>query len=568
MFRSVDHLPADVLGLSPVARAALSGRPQPAGLPGMLIPARVEDIPRPPDLLDLDERAELADALESALTIRAPHVAVLDSLRNLRKSGTSMVIAGQQPAFLGGPLYNIYKAVHAIRLARALGEAWGTPVIPAFWNHADDHDIAEVHHLWLMNTNLDLYKLHLASMSSGRQRFGEIILDQELHKLTPTREALRQNLWQGNSAGGAVETFMPRSGETFSGAFTQLLLDLFGHHGLVVVEPDVIRNPMSSALADLVATDVHAALQEGSRALEGAGLSPAINPTEAALVFQHRGGQRHALRLASPDTYAFDDEPGSRTPSELAAAIVQDRANWSPGALLRPLVQDRVLPAAAYIGGWGELAYHAQLPPLRRASNLPLTPFIPRLSATLVDPESDAALVKLGVSAQTVLEHRGELNELFQDDTPEQPPVLDKLRAIANNASKELSGLRVELEALDRGLAAQLKRTGKQISMNIDKLVQKAERVHKNKQGHGTRHLRRLQSALFPRGQPQERVRGAIEFVARFGRDWIDQMIESSEPLPTEHLVVHLRDQQAQPGADSPPPEAEPNPPSTPPLTQ
>ncbi len=564
MFRSVDHLPADVLGLSSVARAALAGRPQPAGLPGMLIPARIEDIPRPPDMLDQDERGELGDALGSALAPRAPHVAVLDSLRSLRKPGTSMVIAGQQPAFLGGPLYNIYKAVHAIRLARALEEAWGMPVIPTFWNHADDHDIAEVHHLWLMNTNLDLYKLHLASMSSGRHRFGEIVLDEELHKLTATREALRQNLWQGGSAGGAVETFAPRSGETFSGAFTQLLLDLFGHHGLVVIEPDMIRNPMSSALADLVATDVHGALQDGSRALDGAGLSHAINPAEAALVFQHRDGQRHALRLASPSTYAFDGEPGSRTPSELAAAIVQDRANWSPGALLRPLVQDRVLPAAAYIGGWGELAYHAQLPPLRRAASLPLTPFVPRLSATLVDPETDAALTKLGVSTRTVLEHRGQLNELFQDDTPERPPVIDRLRAIAGNAAKELSGLRAELEALDRGLAAQLKKTGKQINMNIDKLVQKAERVHKNKQGHSTRHLRRLQSALFPRDQPQERVRGAVEFVARFGRGWIDQMIESSEPLPTEHLVVHLRDQHGQQEADSPLPEAEPNPPLNP----
>lgn len=550
MFRRVDHLPADVLGLSAVARAALAGRPQPASLPGMVIPARVEDFPPPPDDLTTEERAELSETLERALSQHAPHVAVLESVRSIATPGACMVVAGQQPGYLGGPLYNVFKAIHAIRLARALQEAWGKPVIPAFWNHADDHDIAEVHHLWLVNANLDLFKLGLASMSSGRLRFGDIVLDDETHRLTAAREVLRQNLWQGQGADTAIEQFVPRHGETFSGAFTRTLLSLFGHHGLVVIEPDWIRTSLSSALADIVGKDVHGSLQEGSRALLDAGHAPAIDPTQAALLFQHREGRRHALRLPEPNTYRYDDEPGSRTSSELAAEIVQDRASWSAGALLRPLVQDRALPVAGYIGGWGELAYHAQLPPLRRAAGLPQTPFVPRLSATLVDPETDAALEKLEVAAKDVLAAKGQLEGLLQEENVEEPSVLASLRAVAARAAEELAALKPELVALDRGLAAQLKRTGQQVGGTIDKLVQKAERVHKNQQGRGKRHVRRLQSALFPREEPQERVRGAIEFVARFGPAWLDRLIDTVEPLPTEHLAVHLdeqADERAQP---------------------
>src|SRR5207344_2072434 len=95
--------------------------------------------------------------------------------------------------------------------------------------------------------------------------------------------------------------------------------------------------------------------------------------------------------------YRYDGEAGARTAVELAAEIVQEPLAWSAGALLRPVVQDLVLPTAAYVGGWGELDYHAQLGPLRALAGAPATPFVPRLSATLVDAAARESLGKLGL---------------------------------------------------------------------------------------------------------------------------------------------------------------------------
>ena len=67
------------------------------------------------------------------------------------------------------PLYSFYKALQACRVAGELSRAWGVPVVPIFWNHADDHDVAEVHHAYLLNRNYELQKLVLSGMSSGRQ---------------------------------------------------------------------------------------------------------------------------------------------------------------------------------------------------------------------------------------------------------------------------------------------------------------------------------------------------------------------------------------------------------------
>lgn len=536
----LEHLPADVFGLSPYARAALAGRPRPPQLEGLIVPAALRDVPRPEERFDTRDRHELALSLETALSAFEPHVRVLDSVRALRAPGAVLVVAGQQPAFLGGPLYDVCKALHAIRLARALAEAWGCAVVPAFWNHADDHDVAEVHHLWIQTPSLELRKLGLRGASSGKRPLSRIIYDEERHALRATAELLRSDLFVAPGREQELDLFLPRDGESFSNAFTRLLLHLFGRHGLVVIEPDWIRPVLSRHLAELVVLDVRGELERGAASLAARGLPVAIDPTQAALVFHLRQEERHALRSVEGG-FRFDEEPGSRTATELAAEIVQAPAEYAPGGLLRPLVQDLALPVCAYVGGWGELGYHAQIAGLRRRAGAPSTPFVPRLSVTLVDPETRAACEKLGVSVEDVLRAGGHLGETA-DPAQETPAVVAKLRSVGVRATEDLAALRDELAQLDRGLAAQIRRTAQRIEEALETLAGKAERVHANASGRGRHHLRRLNQGLVPRGEPQERVRGAVEFVPRFGTGWLDELLAEIDPFPAEHLVLYLED--------------------------
>ncbi len=531
------YLPADVLGMPDWSARALAGRPRPPSLPGMLLPNELDAFPMPVDRHESEARAELAAALERELAAFRPHVAVLESVRALRERGAFVLIAGQQPALLGGPLYDLYKALHVIVLARALAQRWETPVVPLFWNHADDHDIAEVHHLWIQNPNLDLRKVGLAGMSSGRTVLARIVFEEERHKLGALGELLRQNLWEGPDQARALELFLPRVGETFSGAFTRTLLELLGHLGLVVLEPQWIRTGLSRELARLVAREPEAALLAGAANVRAQGREPAIEPREAALVFHHVEGKRHALRLMD-GLFRYDGEAGARTAAELAAEIVQEPLEWSCAALLRPVVQDLVLPVAGYVGGWGELAYHAQLGPLRALADAPATPFVPRASATLVDAAARESLAKLGLEVQDVLAARGKIEPAASAEGA--PPVVLALRAAARRAAVELVALRGDVAVLDPGLAQHVKRTADQIVDQIERLAAKLERVQANSSGTGRRHYRRLTNGLYPNELPQERVRGALEFVARHGTGWIDELLAGIDPLPTEHLVAYL----------------------------
>jgi len=536
----LQFLPADVLGLADWSARALAERPRPSTLPGLVVPSQVADFDEPSrlaDPFDRDARAELAGVLEQQLTRFEPHVAVLESVRSLQREGVALVIAGQQPALLGGPLYNVYKALHVVALARALQRRWERPVVPAFWNHADDHDLAEVHHLWVQSPNRDLRKVSLAGLSSGRTPLALVRFEEERHRLSALAELLRQNLWEGQEQEEALALFLPRAGESFSGAFTRVLLGLFGHLGLVVIEPDWIRASTSRVLARLVTCDVEAALAAGSAAVRGAGREPAIDPAGAALLFRLVDGKRQALRL-SDGAYRYDGEAGSRTASELAAEIVQAPLEWSAGALLRPVVQDLALPVAAYVGGWGELAYHAQLMELRREAGATPTPFVPRLSATLVDAGARESLAKLGLEVRDVLLAKGRLAS--DDEGEATAPAAQRMREVARRAATELVELRADVAAADRGLAQHLKRTADQIEDLVDKLASKLDRVHQNATGSGRRHVRRLSNGLYPLGEPQERSRGALEFVARYGRGWLDELLAGIDPLPTEHVVAHL----------------------------
>jgi bacillithiol biosynthesis cysteine-adding enzyme BshC len=526
----VERLPNEPLELSPFARAVLAGGPD---VPGLTIARAAGDIAPPEERFTPDERAELAATLEGRLAPLEPHVAVLDAVRSLSTPGASVVITGQQPGFLAAPLLSVYKALHAARLARSLAQAWERPVVPLFWNHGDDHDLAEVHHAHLVNENLDLKKIGLAGFSSGRRPIASIHLDEQEQRLGATRELLLQTLGSSPHAQEAVELFLPVDGDTLATAFTRAMTRLLGHLGLVVLEPNWVRADLSRALAAVVGRDPAARLAEGTEAVRRAGLEPTIDPEGAALVYRVDERGRHPLR-AGGDGFRYDDEPGSRTSTELAAEIVEAPGDWSAGALLRPVVQDLALPVAAYVGGWAELGYQAQLLDLRRATDAPLTPLVPRLSCTLVEPEVTHALQKLELTVADVIASRGQLGS----EPVEEAPVVTALGETGERAAEMLLAHKAELAELDRGLAQNLNRGAAQIRALVDKIRAKAARVHANRAGKGARHQRRVSGALAPRGSLQERVLGPLPYVARYGPQWVDALFEHVPAYDAGHRVV------------------------------
>ena len=532
----LEFLPADIVGLSPLARAALGGE---LSVPGVTVARTSAEVPQPADRFDSEARAGLADHLEEASGCVSPPVAVLESIRALREPGACVVMTGQQPGLTCGPLYSVWKGLQAVAVARQLSEDWGTPVVPMFWNHADDHDIAEVHHTWLVNRNLDLQKAGLAGMSSGRQPFSRIILEEERNKLGAFKALMREVYGDHLYIEEAIEALAPSDGESIARAFTRGMTALLGRHGLVVFEPDWLRDDLSAALGRIVGGDVPTDLTRGEADLTSAGHEVALPSREAALVYHVGPEGRRPLRPGG-EGYQYDGEAGSRTAAELAAEIVQEPEAWSAGALLRPLVQDAALPVCAYVGGWGELAYQAQLGQLRKTAGVPETAFIPRISISLTDSDVRASLETLGCSVADILEAKGDWQSA--EEGGERPAVLDGLQALAKKTRADLLDQKAALNELDPRLVASLERAAGQVRDKVEKIAKKAERVHANQSGHGRRHERRANYTLSPRGNPQDRALGPLPFVAKFGFDWLGGLLEELDPFAPEHVHCALEE--------------------------
>ncbi len=539
----LEHLAADVLGLNDTVRQAISK----GELGSLRLASRLTDIPTPPDHLDLAEREWLASSILEGHRFHELPKRALTSINSLAQAGTFCVLTGQQPGLCASPLYSLYKALQACRLATDLSRSTGRPVVPVFWNHGDDHDIAEVHHAAQLNRNFDVQRIKLAGLSSGRTPLSQIRFDEQTHHLGATRALIADLFEEHPHTPEALDLFFPREGESFTRAFTRTMSALLGHLGLVVVEPDWIRSGLSSALAQIISGDPVPALMESSASWGPGG--PPIDPQTAALVYRVTDGQRRALRSCA-EGFAFDDEPGSRTACELAAQIASEHAPWSAGALLRPLVQDAVFPTLATIGGYGELQYHAQLGPLRAAAELPSPPFVARVSMTLVEPDLAQALEKLSASAPgcptnslttQVLRSRGRWTPDTANSAATQTTLAERLHDQADRCTQGLKELQGELEDLQANLRGNLQRTIRGVRNSIDKLAQKVERVEANQSGRGARVLRHINHSLCPNHQPQERVLGPLQFCARHGFGWIDELYHELPPLGFEHLLVYLQ---------------------------
>src|SRR5579863_2432138 len=70
------------------------------------------------------------------------------TLANLNRlgAGAAAVVTGQQVGLFGGPMFAIYKALTAVKLAEEATRA-GVDCVPVFWLATSDHDLAEVNHV-------------------------------------------------------------------------------------------------------------------------------------------------------------------------------------------------------------------------------------------------------------------------------------------------------------------------------------------------------------------------------------------------------------------------------------
>jgi bacillithiol synthase len=450
------------------------------------------------------------------------------------------VITGQQAGLFGGPLLVLLKALATLRLARDLEAATGAPVVPLFWVAADDHDFAEIRETTVSDSSAAQHTLRYnPTVEPVGQPAARIVLDETITTLVdelatslagaPFRDELLARVRAAYAPG------VPMA-EAFARLLSSLLPDLVVLDGSATWLKTLAIPLMERELRECSETSRLA--REAGKRLLAAGYHEQVLVRPGFLnLCLYAEGQRRAL---ATNFGAIEIRGTERrlTLDEALASLSTAPADWSAGALLRPLVQDFVLPTAAYVGGPAEIAYHAQIGPSYAHLGIPRPVLLPRPGLTLVEPREARTLEAEGLAFVALT---GDLETILagwaRDSHPEIEAAFERTREVVR---REMAAVEDALGGLDPSLKAAANSTVGRMLHPLEGLAEKALRAQKRREVERAERLRRAREVLFPGGHLQERTLGLVAPLARHGEGLIDVLRESLDVWARGHQVLAL----------------------------
>jgi bacillithiol synthase len=465
-------------------------------------------------------------------------LANLDRLRN----GAAAVVTGQQVGLFGGPMFAIYKALTAVKLAEEATAA-GVDAVPIFWLATYDHDLAEVNHVSIPSPEGALQALTTSShdvpgAQVGRVRFGD--------EITPIVDQAVALLGENEAAQFLSESYRP--GEYLGTSFARLYTRIFADWGVIVLdasdgELSRIAEPLYRSAIER-AGDLSTALLDRGKALEAAGYHQQVKVTESSvLLFTTRKGARTPIsRRVQGNTVEFvidGESPEKLSQAELLASISDHPEQFSPNVLLRPVVEDYLLPTLVYTGGAAETAYFGQAAAVYEALLGRVTPIVPRFSATIVEPKMQRLLEKHEIAVTDIFDGPDALRRKIS--TRNLPEDLQSAFETAKQSfDSNLSIVKEKLEKLDRTLVDAAETSRSKMQHQLEKLYAQAARAEAQKGELVSRHAANLSDALYPDKGLQERAIGGIYFLARYGKDLLRDLYGTIYTDCHDHQVIEL----------------------------
>jgi bacillithiol biosynthesis cysteine-adding enzyme BshC len=225
--------------------------------------------------------------------------------------------------------------------------------------------------------------------------------------------------------------------------------------------------------------------------------------------------------------------------TEMEHFFKEHKNQFSPNVLLRPLIQDSILPTIAMIVGPGEAKYMAQLPHAYASYAIPMPNIISRHSGTVIPPSIEKYLTKHDLNVQsffkTINEIEKELSVRFAHDEAIDASfnglrsaiatAMGNIQQYANSIDPSLQGT---VSATEHGIEKQLENLQKKMTSGLkkkhDQLFLKAHEAH---------------NWLFPNNHLQERVLSSLAIESKIGIHVLRGILsEIKQAERGEHLIL------------------------------
>jgi bacillithiol synthase len=488
---------------------------------------------------DSERRRHVSAILERQNRLWGAAGNTLENISRLR-AGALAVVTGQQVALFGGPLFSIFKALSAVKLADQATQA-GIDAVPVFWLATEDHDFEEVNQVSIPGPDFSPHKLTAPTQGLPDAPVGTIPFGPEIE---PVVQAASELLGPSEISDFLREAYVP--GESFGSSFARLFARLLADWGVILLDaadPELheIAEPIYRGAIERSAELDEALLARGS-ALEAAGYHQQVKVTPSStLLFTLRNGARvpvhRRVNEQGSTDFVIDEERISQT--DLLSRIASAPQDFSGNALLRPVIQDYLLPTLAYAGGSAEVAYFAQAAVVYQALLGRVTPIVPRFSATIVEGKPKTLLERYGLRFTDLFSGPEALRETMASRTLPQ-----ELQSAFDQAEswleKSLAAIRDGLAKLDPTLVDSAVNAASKMQYQLTQLRAKAARAELRHTEVLTRKADLLSNLLYPSKALQEREIAGIYFVSRLGNEFLREVYEAIRPDCLDHQVITM----------------------------
>ncbi|MCA9732229.1 MAG: bacillithiol biosynthesis cysteine-adding enzyme BshC [Deferribacteres bacterium] len=465
----------------------------------------------------------------------------LENIDALANKNANVIITGQQTGLFGGPLYVLYKALTAIKLADKLQRTCCNGFVPVFWLAADDSDFAEVNHCHIIDRNNTLQRIALDMFHDQKQPMSSTQIPQEMENLiTGLSSSFHDTEFKEALLGELRSAYNTR--HYFSDAFGHWLMQCLQDFGLILVDPS--DPEIKKLLTSLYKQEIEQgspstqAVMQASSDLQKSGYHNQIQIREGRFNLFYNLEGRTGLEKHNGEITVGDGRT-SFSEQELLRELKTHPEKFSPNVALRALTQDTLFPTIAYVAGPAEAAYFAQLKGVYEAFDVPMPVIYPRKSVTIIEPAIDRLLDKHGLSVPDLWQPVERVwSEVVRSNVSEV--FFQKIHDLQTDIPGKLNALVDELNKIDPTLEKMLLNTTGKINAAIENLEKKAMQAARRKETQLQEQISRLSDAIYPHNSLQERVLNFVPFMVKYGPYFIEKVYEDLTISSFDHQIIRM----------------------------
>jgi bacillithiol synthase len=474
-------------------------------------------------------RLVLVEQLKKQYAGIDPDDVVRKNIELLLSADTFTITTAHQPNIFTGPLYFIYKILHAIKLSdhcKALLPQYN--FVPVFYMGSEDADLDELGHFYLNGE-----KVVWNTKQTGA--VGKMKVDKDLLRLIAQVDGQLSVLKHGSEILSIIKDCY-KEGVQIQHATFKLINSLFGEYGLICLIPDnaVLKKQAETIFKDdLLKETASGIVEQTASKLQASGYKLQANPREVNLFYlmdniRDRIVKVNGKFITHDSRLTFDEE-------QILSELQAHPERFSPNVILRGIYQEIILPNLVYIGGGGEIAYWLQLKDLFEFYKVPYPILLLRNSFLIVEKKWQERIGKLGFIADDFfLPERELLNKLVARETKNEI----KLNGNFTEAEKLYDALKKQAAAVDATLGKHVEALRVQSIYRLQELEKKMLRAEKRKFTDQQRQIQTIKEKLFPKKGLQERIDNFMYYYAKWGKEFIRQLHQHSLSLEQEFVIL------------------------------